>query len=704
MPEVSLQSYGEEMRRLVGEGLYDQAIAMGRHVLRVYPKHLQTYRILGEACLEKGNYREAHGLFARALACDPEDLFSRVGIAVAHEKQGNLDLAIWHLERAYELAPGNAELRKELQRLYAQREGVARPRLKLTSAAVARLYARSGLWLQAIQEYRTLLGQDPNLVDIKVALAEALWHSDQRKEAVRVCEEILAEYPHCLKANLILGEINLRGERESEGRMLLQLAQDIDPENTVAQKLFGDRSPLPARVVKIIPPEEMPAPAPAPEVVITEEEIPTEALADWLKGAPLEPLREGEAETAAPAEPETEAAAAVAAGLPAAGEEAEEGIPDWLRRIRERQKEEAAQPAAPAEEAEEVPDWLARLRQEQGVAEAPAAEETTEELPLAEEPTEAVPGEGIPDWLKQLEAQAETEEAPAPAEAPPEPLPEWLVAPAEEEAALTAEAAPEEAEPTEVELEALLAGITGEAPEEAAAEAEAPPAAEAAPEEAGPTVIDLEALLAEAARLAETPPEAPAADEAAPAEAIAEAPAAEEAEAAPEEAGPTVIDLEALLAEAARLAETPPEAPAAEEAAPVAEAAPGAVAEAEAPAAEEAAPAETVAEAPTVEQAAPAEAPAPVVAEELSPEQVLAQARERRDSGEVSGALDLYEQLIRRGVLLDKVLVDLESGATGPLAQARTYTLIGDLCMKQERLQKALEAYRRALELVKQQH
>ncbi|MDH7488964.1 MAG: tetratricopeptide repeat protein, partial [Anaerolineae bacterium] len=551
MPEVSLQSYGEEMRQLVGEGLYDQAIAMGRHVLRVYPKHLQTYRILGEACLEKGNHREAHGLFARALACDPEDLFSRVGIAVAHEKQGNLDLAIWHLERAYELAPGNAELRKELQRLYAQREGVARPRLKLTSAAVARLYARSGLWLQAIQEYRTLLEQNPDQVDLKVALAEALWHSDQRKEAVRVCEEILAEYPHCLKANLILGEINLRGERESEGRMLLQLAQDIDPENTVAQKLFGDRSPLPARVVKIIPPEEMPAPAPAPEVVITEEEIPAEALADWLKGAPLEPLREGEAEAAAPAEPEAEAAAAFAAGLPEAGEaeETEEGIPDWLRRIRERQKEEAAQqPEAPAEE---VPDWLARLRQEQGVAEAPAAEEATEELPLAEEPTEAVSEAGIPDWLKQLEAQAEAEEAPAPAEAPPEPLPEWLVAPAEE--APTAEAKPEEAEPTEVEVEALLAGVAGEAPEEAAAEAEAPaveqaaPTAEVPPEGARPTVIDLEALLAEAARLAETPLE-----EAAPV-----------AEAAPE---------------------APPQAPVAEELAP------GVAAEAEAPAAEEAAP------------------------------------------------------------------------------------------------------------------
>jgi tetratricopeptide (TPR) repeat protein len=87
----------------------------------------------------------------------------------------------------------------------------------------------------------------------------------------------------------------------------------------------------------------------------------------------------------------------------------------------------------------------------------------------------------------------------------------------------------------------------------------------------------------------------------------------------------------------------------------------------------------------------------------MPPEQVLALARERRDAGEVDAALDLYEQLIRRGALPDKVLADLESGATGPLARSRTWTLIGDLCMKQERLQKALEAYRRALELVKQQ-
>jgi len=660
MPEVSLQSYGEEMRRLVAEGLYDQAIAMGRHVLRVYPKHLQTYRILGEACLEKGNYDEAHKLFARALACDPEDLFARVGIAVAHEKQGNLDLAIWHLERAYELAPGNAELRKELQRLYGQRDGITRPRLKLTSAAVARLYARGGLWHQAIQEFQTLLAQNPNLLDIKVALAEVLWRAGERKEAVRVCQEILAEHPHCLKANLILGEIGLRGERENEGRILLQLAQEIDPENTVAQKLFGDRSPLPARVVKIVPPEEAPLPPAEGEVMITEEEAPEEAIPEWLEESPLEPLREAEEGEAATAQ--IEQAAPTEAEALRAEEAEEEGIPDWLRRIRERQKAEAEQPETPeAAEEEEMPDWLTRLQPEEAEGEEAPAEEAVEEMPIAEEPTEAISEEGIPDWLKQLEAQAEMEESaePTEVEAAPEPLPDWLVGLAAEAPVVEME---EAAEATEVEAEALLAGT-----EEPVAEA---PAAEE---------------VVEAAPAEEPLAEAPAAEQAAP---VAEIPT--------EEAGPTEIDLEALLAEAARLAETPWEAPVAEEAVEAPPEAAEVAAEAQAPVAEEAA------EAPPEAAEVAAEAQAPVV-EAMPPEQVLAQARERRDAGDADGALNLYEQLIRSGALLDRVLADLENGAAGPLARSRTYTLIGDLCMKQERLQKALEAYRRALELVKEE-
>jgi tetratricopeptide (TPR) repeat protein len=683
------------MRRLIAEGSTAQAIAIGRHILGLHPKHLQTYQILGEACLEQGDLDDAHGLFARALACDPENLFARVGIAVAHEKRGNESLAIWHMERAYELTPGNTELRKEMQRLYAQRDGAARGKLKLTQGAVARLYARSGLSRQAIQEFRAILEQNPDLLDVKVALADALWNAGEKKDAAKICQEILSKYPHCLKANLILGEIGLRGERESEGRALLQLAQEIDPENTMAQKLFGDRSPLPARTVKVPRLQDLPTPPDTGEVTVYEEEIAEEPLPAWLSKTPLKPGAEAAEEKAkAPAEeeevilapegeemaaPESKGATEESKAVEEMAGDTEEGIPDWLQRIRERQKQDV-QPEAEQEESSEdvekaAPDWIKRLREEDMVVKAPA-EEALPEVPAesAAAVPEAPAEEAVPDWLKQLEADAESKSAEVEPQPEPEekrePLPDWLTAPAVAAGAAIAGAAlaGEETplpEGEAVELEALPARtetpVAGE-PAPAEVPAEAMPEQVAPQEVAKPAPVEspVESSLETAA-----PQEVVAAEaEQAPIEVSAE-PAAEMA--APQE----VIAETAEQAPAEVLAEPAPETPAVQENAPQ----------------------DAIAE---VAQAAEVVAAAPV-----APEQLLAQARELRDSANADGALDLYEKMVKDGQMLDKVLADLEGGLAGPLAQPRTYTLIGDLCMKQERLQKALEAYRRALDLLK---
>ena len=121
MSEVSLQAYAAEMRQLVAEGAYEDALAIGRHILEAYPKHCQTYRIMGEACLEQGDYEEAHQLFARALACDPEDLFSRVGIAVAHQKRGDLTTARDYWTQARDLYE-HIGMPKEVDELQAELE------------------------------------------------------------------------------------------------------------------------------------------------------------------------------------------------------------------------------------------------------------------------------------------------------------------------------------------------------------------------------------------------------------------------------------------------------------------------------------------------------------------------------------------------------------------------------------------------------
>ncbi len=437
MAEVGLRQYCEEAKELMREGSLDEAIAICRHILKQYPKYIMPYRLLGEAALEKEGYEEAANLFTRVLGADPEDVIAHVGLAVVHEERGEQEEAIWHLEWAFELTPGNAEIRQELKRLYGQREGAEPERVKLTPAALGRLYLKEGLYQRAITEFRPLLEADPDRVDLKVALAEALWREDRRREAAETCQEILESLPNCLKANLILGAIWRESGQEEEGETLLLQAQALDPENSLAQELFGEGSPLPAQEVHISRLEEMP---PLP-VEMLEEAPPAE------EEEPPEWLRRLQAITAAPEEREPTVEEAPEAEEVLMGEEAapEEEIPEWLRALREAHEEKP--PEAPPPE-EEVPEWLKGLIQE------------AEEVPTAP----PGPSEEIPEWLQRLE------EVPKPVveEAAEEEVPE--PAPAAEEAEVEVEEVEEVApEPLAEEVVEEIAPpeLAVEAPEEA---------------------------------------------------------------------------------------------------------------------------------------------------------------------------------------------------------------------------------------------
>jgi len=308
MTARSLEDYCSAAHDLIQRGQCKEAIAICRRVLLRYPLHVRSYVVLGEACLAMGEHAEAANLFRRVLGADPENAIAYAGLGVIYEERELLEEATWQMERAFELTPYNTGVRETLSALYAQLDTVPRRRLKLTRAALARCYARGRLYPKAIGEFHAILQDEPDRLDLRVSLAEALWHNEQYEMADAVCRGILELAPNCLKANLIMGEICLRDrEREEQGRAYLQRAQRLDPENLVAQAIFGERSPLPPRIVPLAPrekPKEEPAPLP-------EELLPGEKLATVE-----ELLHLDEARAPTTAEGVTEAAA----------EEAEMGI------------------------------------------------------------------------------------------------------------------------------------------------------------------------------------------------------------------------------------------------------------------------------------------------------------------------------------------------------------------------------------------
>src|SRR3989304_3516823 len=56
MAETSLRAYVREIDALIEHDQLDEAIAHARHILQTYPRHLDTYRLLGKAYLEPQRY------------------------------------------------------------------------------------------------------------------------------------------------------------------------------------------------------------------------------------------------------------------------------------------------------------------------------------------------------------------------------------------------------------------------------------------------------------------------------------------------------------------------------------------------------------------------------------------------------------------------------------------------------------------------
>ncbi|MBM3153689.1 MAG: tetratricopeptide repeat protein, partial [Chloroflexi bacterium] len=207
MAKVSLRVYNREIESLIEGGQFPEAVAHCLHILRTYPMHLETYRLLGKAFLEGKKFANAADIFQRVLTAVPDDFVSHVGMSIINDDENRLDEAIWHMERAFEVQPSNPGITAELKRLYGRREGVEPPKIRLTRDALANMYTQGELYNQAIAEIRSVLSEDPNRPDLQIMLARAYFRGGQKVQATEMCSALLKRFKYCLDALRILVEI-----------------------------------------------------------------------------------------------------------------------------------------------------------------------------------------------------------------------------------------------------------------------------------------------------------------------------------------------------------------------------------------------------------------------------------------------------------------------------------------------------------------
>lgn len=251
MASIALRVYNTEIDSLITTGRAGEAIQHCRYILKTFPKNISTYRLLGQAYLENQNYSEAADTFLRLLSSLPSDYIAHAGLSAIREYEGNIERAIWHLERAYELHPASLALHAELRRLYQRRDGVEPPRIHLTRIAQARMYLRGDLFPQAIAELRAALAEDPERIDVSVLLSRALAQSGNPEEAAQISQVILQKLPFCLEPTRLLVEhFVARGEQE-KANFYRQRLQALDPYAGLVTPQFPKPEQVPDQAVSL---------------------------------------------------------------------------------------------------------------------------------------------------------------------------------------------------------------------------------------------------------------------------------------------------------------------------------------------------------------------------------------------------------------------------------------------------------------------
>lgn len=502
MAKISLRAYLHEIENLIDRGELDQAQAQCRQILSIYPKNIDTYRLLGKTFLEGQKYREAEDIFQRVLSVIPDDFISHVGLSIVNEEAGKMDGAIWHMERAYEVQPSNIPIMNEVKRLYGRRDGVEPSKVRLTRGALVRMYARTKLIPQAIAEARAALEEDPNRVDLELILARMYYLSGQKVEASEICTKIITHLPYCLEANRILCEILPETSRAEEARNLSERVNSLDPYAAYISQNAATSDLVPDNTIML---EHLESNSSLEGFTSTTNNPPTEGQftePDWFKALTTE---NAESSTPEPPTAEPFPAAPFASEVPTipAPESSDEHtdkspsqdqMPGWLKDAgwissehteatppplpvseQEQQQETPGEEAVPAD----MPDWLKDMQSQS----APLPEDQPQMNPFAEEQAqenarppsaEAFTSE-IPDWLgldkasgeetsskpvDNLEETIAEEQTPRSTSLEPSDIPEWLSelkAQAKEEAPFAGESQSQSiAEPENQEAQPLI--------------------------------------------------------------------------------------------------------------------------------------------------------------------------------------------------------------------------------------------------------
>ena len=347
---ISLREYNKQIEDLVENSQVEEAVAHCRHILKEFPLHADTRRLLGSAYLDARKYALAKDIFLQVLLAIPADFVANLGMSFIYTIEGDMEYAIWHLERAYEKNPNNIGIQDELKKLYTLRDGRAPDRINKTDGVLAYLYFNSGEYQKAESIIKQILLLDVTRREMKTLLARIYYQQGRLEQAAETSLQCLEHSLYNLEANRIMVKILQQSSNQQDIEIYRHRLQELDPYAIhpdswlLAEELFVPEMAIQLGRLDWSPEafvweESAPAPEPAPGADASgdaaSEGVPVETALPT--GSDPSPVGSTQPEPETPAEP----------------------VPAWLQDLI--RPGESAEGVLDREAGDDVPDWVRQI-------------------------------------------------------------------------------------------------------------------------------------------------------------------------------------------------------------------------------------------------------------------------------------------------------------------------------------------------------
>lgn len=208
----------------LGLGRFDAAEKLLKATLADYGSLANIHNMLGLTFHKQSKFMDAIREFNHALAVNPEYV----------EAALNLAATLCDLSRYEEAHQVFIKLEEHVGEKQKQ-PGLVLGRLANLHVLSGQAYEESGMWSEAIQEYRKGLALYDKMPDVKLVLAKLYVRVGQHEKAKKEFEELIVQNPGLADAHTWLGILQYKLGQRDLAKRHWEKAQESSPEDSTAR-------------------------------------------------------------------------------------------------------------------------------------------------------------------------------------------------------------------------------------------------------------------------------------------------------------------------------------------------------------------------------------------------------------------------------------------------------------------------------------